>query len=272
MINRKIGIIGAGRIGEALIRGIINAKVAYSKEIFASDIDEDRLIQLGEELGISTSTNNNEVVEESEVIILAVKPQIIKGVVKEISSVIKKGHILISVAAGIPTKIIESELKGTQPRVVRAMPNIACVVGESASAICLGKYATAEDERIATEIFGAVGGVMTIPESLMDAVTGLSGSSPAFIFMIIEALADGGVHEGLDRDTALALSAQTTLGAAKMVLESGKHPEELKDMVFSPNGTTARGIRILEEYGIRAAMMNAIIESTKRAKELGEVL
>ncbi len=266
---KNIGFIGAGKIGEAIINGIIASEICPPKNIMASDIDENRLNFLKESLGIKVTTQNNEVVKKSEVIVLAVKPKFIKEVVSGISSVIKKDQLIVSVAAGVPTERLEAA-GGEGIRVIRVMPNIACVVGESASAICPGKYATGQDEEKAKEIFGACGKVVLIPENLMDAVTGLSGSSPAFIFMIIEALSDGGVHEGLDRKTALRLSAQTVLGAAKMVLETNKHPGELKDMVTSPGGTTIRGIRAMEEHRVRSAMMSAVIEATRQSKELGK--
>lgn len=265
----NIGFIGAGKIGEAIIKGLISSELYAPKNIIASDIDENRLNYLKDSLEIKVTTKNKDVLKKADVIILAVKPKFIEKVTSEISSVIKKDQLIISVAAGIPTKKVEDGC-GEGVRVVRIMPNIACVVGESASAICLGRNATEEDGETAKEIFGACGEVVLIPENLMDAVTGLSGSSPAFVFMIIEALADGGVHEGLDRKTALRLSAQTVLGAAKMVLETKMHPGELKDMVASPSGTTIRGIRVMEEHEVRSAMMSAVINATKRSKELGK--
>jgi len=266
---KNIGFIGAGKIGEAIIKGLISSGICPPKNIIASDIDETRLNFLKESLGIKVTTQNNDVVKKSEIVVLAVKPKFIKEVVFGIGSVIKKDQLVISVAAGVPTEKVEAA-GGEGIRVVRVMPNIACVVGESASAICPGKYATRQDEEKAKEIFGSCGEVVLVPENLMDAVTGLSGSSPAFIFMIIEALSDGGVHEGLDRKTALRLSAQTVLGAAKMVLETNKHPGELKDMVTSPGGTTIRGIRAMEEHTVRFAMMSAVIEATRQSKELGK--
>lgn len=267
-MTKNIGFIGAGKIGEAIIKGIIGSELCTPKNIIASDIEETRLDYLKESLGIRVTTQNKEVIKKSDVIVLAVKPKFVEKVASEIKDVIKKDQLLISVAAGVPTIKIEACFEGV--KVIRVMPNISCVVGESASAISLGKNATEKDQETAKEIFEACGKVVLLPESLMDSVTGLSGSSPAFVFMIIEALADGGVHEGLDRKTALYLSAQTVLGAAKMVLETKMHPGELKDMVTSPGGTTIRGIRVMEEHKVRSAMMGAVIEATRKSKELGK--
>jgi pyrroline-5-carboxylate reductase len=183
-------------------------------------------------------------------------------------SVIKK-HLFISIAAGVTIESLISELPGGT-RVVRVMPNICATVGEAASAICPGDTATKSDVEIACKIFNVVGRTVVVAEHLMDAVTGLSGSGPAFVFMIIEALADGGVHQGLDRATAQKLAAQTVLGAAMMVLETGQHPGELKDMVTSPGGTTIRGIEALEKNNVRSAIMSAVIAASQRSKELGK--
>ncbi|MCD6145075.1 pyrroline-5-carboxylate reductase [ANME-2 cluster archaeon] len=265
----KIGFVGAGRIGEALIRGVLAADLTQNDQIFAGDVDADRLNALSKELGINTSTDNNDVVNNAEVIILAVKPQIISAVLQTIKPRITREHIIISVAAGVPIRAIEENLPDGA-HLIRVMPNIACTVRQAISAICAGSYATGSDEETARIILGSVGRVVTVPESMMDAVTGLSGSGPAFVSVIIEAMADGGVHEGLPRDIALELAAQTVLGAAAMILETRSHPGALKDMVTSPAGTTIRGIRALEEHGLRAAMMDAVIAATRRSRELGE--
>nr|QNO48368.1 pyrroline-5-carboxylate reductase [Methanosarcinales archaeon ANME-2c ERB4] len=265
--NMKIGIIGTGRIGEALIRGVLAADLCQGDRIFASDVDEERLDALHSELGINTSTDNTDTIGNAETIILAIKPQIIASVLQSVKPQIE-GVLVISVAAGVQIRAIEENLPAGA-RLIRVMPNIACTVGQAISAISTGSNATESDLETARTIFGSVGRVVTVPESMMDAVTGLSGSGPAFVFQMIEALADGGVHEGLPRDIALELAAQTVLGAAAMVLETGEHPGVLKDMVTSPAGTTIRGIHALEVQGLRAGMMNAVIAATRRSRELG---
>ncbi|NOQ48827.1 MAG: pyrroline-5-carboxylate reductase [Methanococcoides sp.] len=266
LTEKRIGFIGTGKMGESLIRGILASHSEIT--LNASDVYKPALERLNNELGINVSTDNTETIGDSDVVVLAVKPQILKSVLAAIKDSITADKLVISIAAGVPVAAIEDELnEGT--RVVRVMPNIAATVAEAASAVCAGTNATDEDMEIALEMFQSIGSAITIPEKLMDAVTGLSGSGPAYIFPVIEALADGAVHEGLDRANAITLAAQTVLGAAKMVLETGMHPGELKDMVTSPAGTTIRAIRTLEESGIRAAFMNAVIESSTRSKELG---
>ena len=269
MASRNIGFIGAGKMGSALIQGIIKAGIVESENIGASDVYEPFLNELKTKFGIRVSTDNAVIVRESEILILAVKPQTLGSVLANLREDITPDKLIISIAAGVPLSTYEDALsEGT--RVVRVMPNIAATVSEAASGIASGKNATPEDIKIALEIFSAVGTAVQVPESLMDAVTGLSGSGPAFIFPVIEAMADGAVFEGMDRKSALTLAAQTVLGAAKMMLETGMHPGELKDMVTSPAGTTIQGIRALEEAGIRAAFMNAVIRASERSKELGK--
>ncbi len=267
--NMNLGFIGTGKMGESLIRGLVDAKAIAGSNIYASDVYEVTLDRLHQELGINISTDNRDVIANSDAIILAVKPQILKNVLRSIREHVTNDKLIISIAAGVTTDTIENELdEGT--RVVRIMPNIAATVVEAASAVSPGKNASVNDAETALEIFEHVGTAILVPEHLMDAVTGLSGSGPAYIFTIIEAMADGAVYEGLDRQSALTLAAQTVLGAAKMVLDTKKHPGVLKDMVTSPAGTTIRGVHILEESGVRSAFMNAVIESSKRSKELGK--
>lgn len=269
MKNLTIGFIGTGKMGEALIRGIINANLVKPERICASDIDEQKLDTMAEELGIVVSCDNRHTLEKADVVILAVKPQIIRYVLQGIKESTIKDHLFISIAAGVNIDSLADELPGGT-RIVRVMPNICATVGEAASAICQGDAATEADVETTRKILGAVGRTVVVDEHLMDAVTGLSGSGPAFVFMIIEALADGGVHQGLDRTTAQTLAAQTVLGAAKMILESGQHPGELKDMVTSPGGTTIRGIEALEKRSVRAAVMSAVIAASERSRELGK--
>ncbi|MDI9395375.1 MAG: pyrroline-5-carboxylate reductase [Euryarchaeota archaeon] len=269
MINRKIGFIGAGKMGSALMQGIIKAGIVAPENIGASDVYEPFLKELQTKLGIRVSTDNALIVRESDILILAVKPQTLGQVLEDLRDDITHEKLVISIAAGVPISTYEGALlEGS--RVVRVMPNIAATVSEAASGISLGKYASAEDMKDALTIFSAVGTAVQVPESLMDAITGLSGSGPAFIFPVIEAMADGAVFVGMDRKSALTLAAQTVLGAAKMALETGMHPGELKDMVTSPAGTTIQGLHALEEAGIRAAFMNAVIRASERSKELGK--
>jgi pyrroline-5-carboxylate reductase len=266
--EKKIGFIGTGKMGEALIKGLLYSRLISPDKIFASDADTAKLQSLEKNFQINTCKDNCDAVLNSDIIIIAVKPQTVPAVLKEIGSSIKD-KLLISIAAGVPIETYEHALPaGT--KIVRVMPNIAAIVREAASAICSGSTVTVEEEAIAKEIFNSIGRTVILPEYLMDAVTGLSGSGPAYIFMIIEALADGGVFEGLDRNTAKILAAQTVLGAARMVLDDRIHTAELKDMVTSPAGTTIRGIRVLENRGVRIAMMDAVIEACERSKELGK--
>ena len=269
LTNKKIGFIGAGKMGEALIRGIINAKAVDSNDVYASDVYEVGLERLRSELGINVSTDNNVTVLNSDILILAVKPQILGTILSGIKNSVTPDKLVISIAAGVPLADIEVGLNPGTP-IIRVMPNIAATVAEAASAICSSANTSIDDTESALAIFRAVGSAIVVSEPLMDAVTGLSGSGPAFIFPVMEAMADGAVYEGLDRHSALTLAAQTVLGAAKMVLETNIHPEELKDMVASPGGTTIRGIHELEEHGIRAAFMNAVIAASNHSKELGK--
>ncbi len=268
MKNIQIGFIGTGKMGEALIRGLLHANLVPSGNIHASDMDKTKLQILENEVKINICRDNCDAVSRSDVLIVAVKPQIVPAVLKEIKSYIKS-QLIISIAAGVTIETFEKNLSdGT--KVIRVMPNIAATVMEAASAISPGSTVSKDDIAIAVSIFNAIGKTVIIQENLMDAVTGLSGSGPAYIFMLIDALADGGVHEGLDRNTAKLLAAQTFLGAARMVLQGENHPGELKDMVTSPGGTSIHGVRAMEEHGIRAAMINAVIAACARSKELGK--
>ncbi len=269
MENRNIGFIGAGKMGSALIKGIIKAGIVKHDNIGASDVYEPFLRDLQTKMGIMVSTDNVVIAQKSDILILAVKPNTLESVLVDLRDHITSDKLVISIAAGVSLFTYEHALlNGT--RIIRVMPNIAATVLEAASGIALGKNATPEDLKITLEIFSAVGTAVQVPESLMDAVTGLSGSGPAFIFPVIEAMADGAVLEGMDRKSAQILAAQTVLGAAKMVLETGMHPGELKDMVTSPGGTTIQGILALEEAGIRAAFMSAVIRASERSKKLRE--
>lgn len=266
--SKKIGFIGTGKMGEALIKGILCARLIPPENISASDADSEKLQLLEKEYKIKIHRDNCSAISGSDIIIIAVKPQVVPHVLAEIKNSIKK-QLIISIAAGVKIETYENAMpRGT--KVVRVMPNIAATVQEAASAISPGSAVSKDDLAIASGIFNAIGKSVILPEHLMDAVTGLSGSGPAYIFTIIEALADGGVYEGLDRNTAKLLAAQTVLGAAKMVLDNGSHTAQLKDMVTSPGGTTIRGLRVMEDRGVRIAMMDAVIEACERSKELGK--
>ncbi|MCD4844149.1 MAG: pyrroline-5-carboxylate reductase [Methanosarcinales archaeon] len=269
MKDKTIGFIGTGMMGEALIKGITKAGLVERSKICASDIDKKKLDLMHEELGIAVSTDNRVVLEQADTIILAIKPQIIRHVLQGIRDSVSKKHLFISIAAGVSTGNLADDLPdGT--RIVRVMPNICATVGEAASAICPGSAADDSDVETARWILNAVGRTVVVEEHLMDAVTGLSGSGPAFVSVVIRALADGGVHQGLDRATARTLAAQTVLGTARMVLDLGLHPAELRDMVSSPAGTTIHGIEALEKGQVRAGIMSAVIAASMRSNELGK--
>ncbi len=267
--DKKIGFIGAGNMATALIKGILSAKLFQSEEVFASDLDVEKLDTLKEDFGINTIFKNNaNLVENVDIVVLSVKPQIMDKIVKEISHVLDENKLVISIAAGIPSEFIE-KIADKKLRVIRSMPNTPALILEGATAISPGNHATENDIRLAYEIFAAVGVVAIVDETQMDAVTGLSGSGPAYIFMIIEALSDAGVKMGLSRKVAMKLAAQTVAGAAKLQIESQMHPGRLKDMVTSPGGTAIAGLHTLEQGGIRTTLMNAVESATMRAKELG---
>jgi pyrroline-5-carboxylate reductase len=272
MLNeKKVGFIGAGNMAEAMIRGLLQGGASTPGNIIASDVREDRLSFIHELFEVSTCERNSDVVDQSDLVILAVKPQIMETVLMELTDHLDMSKLIISIAAGISLATIESHLK-RDLRLIRAMPNIAALVLESATAICPGKHATSEDLKLAKAIFDSIGKTVVIEEGLMDAITGLSGSGPAYLFLIIDAMADAGVKVGLSRDNALTLSAQTVLGAAKLLIETGEHPGRLKDLVTSPGGTAIAGLHTLEEGGLRTTLINAVEIATRRSRELGEMM
>lgn len=265
--EQKIGFIGGGSMGEALLTGILKSGLALPGELYVSDVESSRLNYLQDKLGINTVISNEALVDSAGIVVLAVKPQVIPDVLREIALLPLKAKTFFSIAAGITTSFIESFF--SKPvAVVRVMPNAPCLVGEGISAICPGKYAGQEDLEKARVIFSSVGKVVVVKENLFDAVTGLSGSGPAYMYIILEALTDGGVLMGLPREVAKVLSTQTMLGAARMVLETGEHPAKLKDMVTTPGGTTIAGLFALEEGELRATLMEAVEAATERAREL----
>jgi pyrroline-5-carboxylate reductase len=264
----NIGFLGAGKMASALASGFVRAGLASPFLIIASDPVALARSSFSESTGGKTTASNLEVVNQAKILLLAVKPDQVGALLAEVSSGLSHEHLVISIAAGITLTKLESMLPAGI-RVVRVMPNTPALVGASASGFALGKSATAADAETATRLFSSVGSAFQVKESLLDAVTGLSGSGPAYIYMAIEALSDGGVACGLPRDVATKLAAQTVLGSAKMVLETGIHPGALKDMVTSPGGTTIEGVHELEKGGLRAALINAVRAATEKARRLG---
>jgi len=272
--KKRIGFLGGGNMAEAIVKGLVASKIVASKNILVADVTSERRNFLRKEYKVETASNNRDVVEKSDIVVLAVKPQIMDTVLEEIRDLDLGKKLLISVAAGYPIFAIESILKRVQEkmkvRVIRTMPNTPALVLEGATSITPGTDADKNDLKIAHCLFSAVGKTVDVVEKQIDAVTGLSGSGPAYIFMIIEALADGGVKMGLSRDVANTLSIQTVLGAAKLAQQSGLHPGVLKDRVASPGGTTIAGIHALESGALRATLINAVEAAAMRSEELAQ--
>ena len=264
----RFAFIGGGNMGEALIKGLCSGLGINPKHIIATDVIPERRHYMQATYGITASGDNRQAVKESDVIVLAVKPQVMSDVLEDIAPVINGAKLVISIAAGITLQTLQRAL-GDSRRVVRVMPNTPALVLAGAAGISPGPAATQQDVALVERIFNAVGRAVVVSDEMMDVVTGLSGSGPAFIFALIEGLSDGGVLMGLARQTATLLAAQTVLGAAKMVLETGKHPGELKDMVTSPAGTTIAGMHALESGGLRGLMMEAVRRATERSEALG---
>jgi pyrroline-5-carboxylate reductase len=265
----KLGFLGAGKMATALARGFIHAGLATVDGILASDPFEAARVAIGKEAGIKTASANPEVLKFATVLVLAVKPDQVNDVLAEAKPLFTEKHLLISIAAGVTLARMEAALP-PGARIIRVMPNTPALVGASASAFAAGKSATPADTQLAQKLFSSVGVAFQVKESLLDAVTGLSGSGPAYVFLMIEALSDGGVAAGLPRDIATRLAAQTLLGSAKLLLETGQHPGALKDMVTSPGGTTIDGLHELEKAGVRGALINAVRAATDKSKRLGQ--
>jgi pyrroline-5-carboxylate reductase len=266
--GRKVGFIGGGNMGEALIKGLLAANLVPPEAIYASDVKIERLRALDQQYGVQLMNDNAELVREVDIVILAVKPQILPAVARQIASAVTRKKLLISIAAGVSTTTIRAAL-GKEARLIRVMPNTPALVLEGVTAVAKAEGLEPGDLDTAGEIFSAVGRVVTLEEDLMDAVTGLSGSGPAYVAVVVESLADGGVKMGLDRLTAMTLATQTVLGAARLMLETGMHPGALKDMVSSPGGTTIAGIAAMEEGGIRNTLIKTVERATQRSRELG---
>ncbi|HAH07524.1 MAG TPA: pyrroline-5-carboxylate reductase [Elusimicrobia bacterium] len=271
MLNKKkIAVIGAGHIGTALMGGLLKAKLLPPGNLTASRRNETALEELRKSLGVHVTTDNRKAAKGADILLLCVKPQQSAAVLEEIAPEVHEGLLVLSVMAGITTESICRRLGKPVP-VVRAMPNTPVLVDEGAIPIARGAHAGEEHLKLASAIYTAVGRVEVVAENLMDAVTGLSGSGPVYVYMVIEAMTDGGVKMGIPRDIARRLSAQTVFGAAKMVRETGKHPAILKDEVTTPGGTAIAAVHELESKGLRTVLIDAVCTATRRAKELSEL-
>jgi len=264
-----IGFLGAGKMATALARGFINAEIAFPRDIIASDPAESARKHFATEIGAAVTPKNAEVAAFANILVMATKPDQVAPTLAEISPHFTAKHLLISIAAGVPLAKLEQGLPANA-RVIRVMPNTPALIGAGASAYASGKHATVEDAELAGRLLAAVGMALPVKESLLDAVTGLSGSGPAYVYQFIEALSDGGVAAGLPREVSTHLAAQTVLGAARMILETGLHPGVLKDQVTSPGGTTIEGLHELENGGLRGTVMNAVRAATERSRKLGQ--
>ncbi len=267
-LSESIGVIGAGKMGTALIRGLLKEKLVNPDQILAYDILNELLMDLVEETGINAALNNQQIVEQSNIIFICVKPQVFVTTLQKLQIAFTSDHLVISIAAGVPLSTIE-KLTGNA-RCIRIMPNMPFQVGEGAAGYSLGTRNDNRDSEIVEIVFGSLGKVFQFPEYLLDAVTGLSGTGPAYVFVFIEALADGGVLAGLPRREALILSAQTVMGAAKLLLEQNIHPGILKDAIMSPGGTTASALQLMEARGFRSILIDAVEAATKKSQFLGQ--
>lgn len=268
MIDKSITFLGGGNMASAIIRGLLRAGTPPER-ITATVRRAEKKTELEQAFGIRVLTDNLAAARDAEIVVLAVKPQAFDKLLTSVAPAIDHKKLVISVAAGVPIAALERRL-GAGARIVRAMPNTPSLVGLGATALSGGEHATDEDLRLAQMIFDSVGLTTVVDEGLLDAVTGLSGSGPAYIFLIIEALSDAGVKVGLSRHVALKLAAQTVLGSAKLLLETGQHPGHLKDQVTSPGGTAIAGLHTLEAGGLRTTLIDAVEAATRRAKELGD--
>lgn len=265
--NLRVAVLGAGKMGGILLQAFLKNNLLAPEQIFATVQHPDRALALSAQFGVEVGVDNLEAVQAADVILLGVKPIQVPALVNLIRPALNKDKLILSIAASVKTQSIE-DAAGCDLGVVRAMPNTPAMISAGVTALCAGRFCTAGQMAIATRIFQTVGRAVTVDEKHMDAVTGLSGSGPAFLYIIIEALAEAGVNVGLPRDVATLLAAQTTLGSARMVLETGYHPALLKDAVTTPAGCTVDGILELEEGGLRVTLIKAVKRATQRAKEL----
>lgn len=265
-----LGFIGCGTMGSAILEGIVSKRLLEPEEVVIFDLDLEKTKELTNKLRVNVATDLESLIRDAETIFLCLKPQDMKTMLHNIRDFLSPKHLLVSIAAGLNIDFFERHLDNVNPlKVIRIMPNTPCLVGEGMSVICKNKNVTGEEEKNIIALMESIGKVIALEEKMFSAVTGLSGSGPAYIFLIIEALADGGVEMGLSRDTALMLSAQTVLGSAKMYLQTGEHPAILKNKVTSPGGTTSSGLLALEKGAVRAALIDAVIKSAQKANLLG---
>ncbi|MDQ7838536.1 MAG: pyrroline-5-carboxylate reductase [Thermodesulfobacteriota bacterium] len=268
-LKGKIGFIGGGKMGEALLKGLLKAKVVKAEQVCVFDSSAGCLEHLKETYGVNACQSNKELVTRSNVIILAVKPQVMAAVLDEIRPEVTPEHLVISIAAGIPLRYLEDRLP-EKSRVIRVMPNTPALIGEGATALAKGKYAGVRDLQLAEQVFSAVGRTVIVEEKYLDAVTGLSGSGPAYVFAIMEAFIDAGVRMGLSREVARVLTLQTVLGSVKLAMETGEHLGCLKEMVTSPGGTTIAGLHVMAKAGFNGILMDTVEAATRRSQELRE--
>lgn len=267
-IPAHLSFLGSGNMAEAIIKGVLSAGLFKAADLLASDTSEERLKSIHQKYGVRTTRNNREAVRDGGLVILGVKPLVVDSVLAEIRSELRE-KVLVSVAAGTPLSRLAAGLE-REAKIIRAMPNAPALVQAGATVLSPGKGVGAETLALVLRIFGSIGKTWVVEERYLDAVTGLSGSGPAFVFVMIESLADGGVKSGLSRELSLALASQTVFGAAQMAIQTGEHPARLKDFVASPGGTTIAGLHKLEEAKIRAAFISAVEAATRRSEELGK--
>jgi pyrroline-5-carboxylate reductase len=265
--NKRIAVLGAGKLGEALIGGMIDAGIASKRQFIATAAHQERLDVIKKKLGIETTLSNSEAVRKSHLVLLCVKPKTVEDVLRQISDDLTPGHVVISVAASVTIQFMEGILTKPVP-IIRTMPNTPCLIKKGMTAIASGKHATADHVEQAQKIFDGIGRTLILDERHMDAVTGLSASGPAFVYIIIESFIEAGVKVGLPREAATQLAAQMVMGASSMVLETGEHPAKLKDIVTTPAGCTIDGILELEDGGLRVTLIKAVVRATHRAREL----
>ena len=266
---RKLALIGAGKLGEALLSGILSSQLVPLSHVVATDAEQTRADYIGEKYGVKVYNENHHAVAGADLVLVCVKPQQVADVLRDIRKDLSKDALVVSVAASVTTGLIERQLDHGV-RVVRVMPNTPCLIRQGMSALCRGKHATDEDLKTAQAIFGSMGRTVLVGEQHMDAITALSASGPAYVYMIIESLAEGGVKMGLPRELSTELSAQTLLGSSAMVLHTGEHPAKLKDVVTTPAGCTIDGLLELEEGGLRVTLIKAVVRAAIRARELVE--
>ena len=266
---RKLAIIGAGKLGEGLLSSLLASQLVPVEKVWATVAHQPRADYIAQKYGVQAGTDNAKAVAGADLVLVCLKPQQVKGFVQEVKKQLSRDALLISVAASVTTGLIEADL-GHAARIVRAMPNTPCLIRQGMTAIARGRHATDEDVQLAQTLFRSMGRTAVADEKHMDAITGLSGSGPAYVYMIIESLAEGGVKLGLPRDLATLLSAQTLLGAAAMVLETGEHPAKLKDVVTTPAGCTIDGLLELEDGGLRVTLIKGVVRAGLRAKQLVE--